>query len=209
MSEDLFRRERGRTTVLLAVIVAFGAIVGFTVLKQHQRRIQVELQTRAEEEEARKKAVERAQALASFKDDSTQQLFTMATAATEQLDATPTLHGKLVLLKKDDSGRGEVDSMQLDLEKPHVATRPEEVGTVILIERGKQVAGKYEKTGSTAYQRTCDLTLVDVARKVVVARKHFTGDKPDASIAVTGNHDVYGPDLSTTIIIWIDSLPLK
>jgi len=201
------RRENGRTA-LLVVVALFAGVVGFVVMKQRARRAELMEREKVAAEAERQREAAREQRLAPFK-GKTQDLFTVATAATEMLDNAPTLHGKLVVLRKDDPDKGEVDPIQLELDPAHVAASPLEVGTVIIIERGKEVAGKYEKTGSTGYRRTCDLTLVDVARKVVVARKHLTGDEPDATIKATGNHDVYGSDPTTTVVAWIDSLAAK
>lgn len=93
------------------------------------------------------------------------------------------IRGKIVML---DGEAGRLDSTQRELPDALRASTPEEVGTIVLLEWTETKVGKYILPGSDpsseghgAYQRACDVTIIDRKLRVQVGLgAHFEGAPP-------------------------------
>ena len=69
------------------------------------------------------------------------------------------------------------DHLYFDIPDGLRASRPEEVGTVVLLLWGKEQVGTYEGGGG-AYQQTCDVVLVNHKTKKTMHSQRFLGSFP-------------------------------
>ncbi len=202
-------RQRGRAKLVVLVLVAgVAGVIGYA--KWNKARNERWLDEHQAEFAAEGKKLEEAEAarVAPYQ-EAAKTLFPLATASPERLDAESGLPGKLVVLRLDDPDRGGVDPLTFDVKPDRKAVKSDEVTTVVLISRGKDTIGHYDKTGATAYRLTCDVSLYDAARKVVFAKKHFAGGDPPRSKSAGSYMSEYGSDPSSDVLKWIDELPLR
>src|SRR4051812_1701631 len=74
------------------------------------------------------------------------------------------------------------DHLYFDLPADLRASRPEEVGTVVLLIRGKTQVATYQGGGG-AFQQFCEVTLVDHRTRAVLHKQIFQGGPPPQSIS--------------------------
>jgi hypothetical protein len=94
------------------------------------------------------------------------------------------------------------------------ADKPEEVKTVILLNWGKELVGKYGTSGVKAYRPTCEVIVVDRARRAVVGREFLRGSEPPESRILAGPRDtrfagVFGSTPWREIVAYIQRLPRR
>jgi hypothetical protein len=129
---------------------------------------------------------------------------------TDDLRDAPAVRGKLLTIDVD---RREVDHLTFPrLSEPLRATRPQEVGTLALIQYGRQHIGYYqnvetrEKTGE-AYRSFARVSLVDWATKTRTAEKVFLGEDPAAQLTHDG--DCAGTQPMFQIVEYLEALPRR
>lgn len=127
---------------------------------------------------------------------------------TDDLRDAPVVRGRLLTVDID---RKEVDYLTFPrLSEPLRATRPEEVGTLALIQYGRQHIGYYqnvetqEKTGE-AYRSFARVSLVDWATKTRTAEKVFLGSDPTDQLTRDG--DCAGTQPMFQIVEYLEALP--
>ena len=96
------------------------------------------------------------------------------------------LHGKVVIVYHNFDSSG-IDDLYYDLPDKLRARTPDEVATVVLIERGKAAAGFYGREGETvgtypALQSHCRVEIVDWKTKELVEGREFWGKSPPVTI---------------------------
>ena len=113
------------------------------------------------------------------------------------------LKGKVIVL---DRVKGDVDwDVFFDLPADLRAGKPEEVGTVVVIDWSKEKIDEY-KNGAPAYMQAGKVTVIDHARRAVVASSEFKGAEPPMEIdehASEGN----GPKPTKEIVAYLEGLP--
>lgn len=126
----------------------------------------------------------------------------------EALLGTPTLRDKLLAL--DEAAR-RIDPIQARLPADRAARRPDQVGTLVLIRRGSERAGRLPD-GREELVRTAEVTIIDVVEAVVLGRRTFRGARvsaPEREAAERdgGAADLVGPELHVELAEWISALP--
>lgn len=106
--------------------------------------------------------------------------------------------------------------MQLPIELR--AKSPEEVGTIILLRWDATLEGTYGKPYdgrgqrvivSGAYRITCEATIIDKARNLVIDKRFFQGGPPPRTIPSKRHGVQYGSKPTKDIVNYIKSLPLR
>lgn len=104
------------------------------------------------------------------------------TVAKENLLSEPYIRKRMIPIDKQ-KRRVDIELFPHLLEQDR-ATRPEEVGTVLLLDWGLQEVGRYvdvesrKSTGELAYVHTCTLSIIDWQLRTVIGRRSFVGGKP-------------------------------
>ena len=96
-------------------------------------------------------------------------------AGQEESKPAGVVKGKMIVLdaKTKDFDWEVTDALPAELK----AVKPEEVGTVVLTEWHKNKIDEYNN-GAAAYQYSVDVTVVDHARRTVIAKTTKTGSEP-------------------------------
>jgi electron transfer flavoprotein alpha subunit len=81
-----------------------------------------------------------------------------------------------------DTDNGKLDELFYELPTSVRAAKAAEVGTLVWIRWDAQTIGRYT-TGGYATKTDCDLTVFDVARRVIVGRQHIEGEQPPQTIS--------------------------
>ena len=94
------------------------------------------------------------------------------------------------------------------------ADKPEEVKTVILLNWGKELVGKYNRSGVNAYRPTCELIVVDRAKQAIVGREFLRGSDPPESRILAPERDsrfagTFGSTPWREIVAYIQRLPRR
>lgn len=123
----------------------------------------------------------------------------------EQWDGEPYITGKIVIVDKIEQ---RIDNgLQRKLDKALRAEISGEVGTVIWVERGKEIVGTYAD-GTKGYRHICKITVIDYENELITSLRRFVGSDPPP--VKVGGGDKYGTEPSVDNIIgYIEQLPLK
>ncbi len=113
------------------------------------------------------------------------------------------LKGKIVVIDKKEK---KVDDMYFDLPEGLCAAKHEEVGTIVWLERGERMIGKYTD-GAGGYVKTCQVTIVDKSRNAIIEEREFAGSDPPGS--KRGSAAAYGSDPDGLVKDFLIGLPRK
>jgi len=94
--------------------------------------------------------------------------------ADEGEEAAASLVGKVVVIDRKEQ---EVDDLQFDLPEEIRARQPEEVGTVVWLDWGRETQGGYTD-GTAAYVQTCTVTVIHREKWEVLGTTVFRGSDP-------------------------------
>src|SRR6516162_3130127 len=89
------------------------------------------------------------------------------------------VRGKMLVINKKDKAVD--DELFYRLPAADRAASPEEVGTVILVSWGKELAGFYSNKrgdGGGGYVHKCEMTIIDKSISTVIYRRWFNGSLP-------------------------------
>jgi hypothetical protein len=124
-------------------------------------------------------------------------------ASAQQSKPTPgRVTVKPKILPVDVTGK-KVDWLYYDLPDPIRPATPEEVQTVALLHYNEVVVGSYTN-GGKAYRRTCQVRIVDLATKTVVAESTFQGGEPPKTIRNSSSG--YGSYPTEQVVGYLKSL---
>jgi hypothetical protein len=112
------------------------------------------------------------------------------------------IRGKVITV---DIGENKLDQIYFDLPGDMAAKNPEEVGTIIWLKWEDVRFGTYLPGGGTAYQRTCEVTIIDKLETIIVDKKSFTGTSPPPTMLKEG--DGYGSKPTDEVVDYLESLP--
>jgi len=112
------------------------------------------------------------------------------------------IRGKVITV---DIGENKIDRIYFDLPGDMAAKNPEEVGTIIWLKWEDVRVGTYIPGGGTAYERTCEVTIIDKLEAIIVDKKSFTGTEPPPTMLREG--DGYGSKPTDEIVDYLESLP--
>lgn len=112
-----------------------------------------------------------------------------------------------------DTDREKISKLNIDIFRSDgpIALNPEEIGTVILLNSGKELVGHYAKPGMTklksadAYRTVCALKIIDTKEERMVGFKLFSSEPP---IISSGWEDRKGEVPYKEIVDYILSLPI-
>jgi hypothetical protein len=125
----------------------------------------------------------------------------------ESLGSIPSnpIRGKIITINVKAKS---VDPLFLQLSKDLKATRPEEVGTIVLLKRGGDLVASYTD-GSNCSAQTVDVTIIDnMSGEKIAVKNNFRGDEPVCSGFSSGHaEDTWGPAPDDQIIAYLESLP--
>ena len=113
------------------------------------------------------------------------------------------INRKLITVDKDTK---EIDRLFLKLDKELRPESPEDVGTVIWLDWGRSTYGSYTD-GAKAYRKTCQITVIDLDKGLIVDRRSFSGSKPPGSKSGGGSRS--GSKPTREVIKYIESYPRK
>lgn len=111
--------------------------------------------------------------------------------------------GKIIVVDLDTN---RIDDFYLKLPEAYRPESAEEVGTVLWLRYGEANSSQLTN-GGRAYRVTCEITLIDLSQKAIIAHKTFTGDPPTVPSHGAGGSSFPGPDPYDQIIQFIQSLP--
>ncbi|HMF16949.1 MAG TPA: hypothetical protein VKE98_07060 [Gemmataceae bacterium] len=116
------------------------------------------------------------------------------------------IKGKILIINKKDKTVD--DELFYRLPAADRAASPEEVGTVILVSWGKELAGFYSNNrgdGGGGYVHKCEVTIIDQSISTVIYRRWFNGSLPP--LKSTGSGDRYGSRPVQEIVDYLVALP--
>jgi hypothetical protein len=92
-----------------------------------------------------------------------------------------------------------------------VATRAEEVGTVIWVRWGETREGTYHANGvgpatGQAYRGYCDIAVIDLAAGLIVGAREFLAASPPATTTASG--DIHTEVDVESVVNWVSALPV-
>ena len=111
--------------------------------------------------------------------------------------------GKVMTVDTEAKG---IDDLYLQVNADYQPQKPEEVGTVVWLKWGKESTVRGTANFS-AYRQTCDVTIIDLARRVVLARQSFTGEHPIIPSHGAANSSFYGNKPIAEIVAFIQGFP--
>lgn len=142
--------------------------------------------------------------------DRRKQLEPWAAMAREPLEPTESLEpgggyvkGRILPI---DQVRREVDFIHFSMRDDVRSQKPDDVGTIAWLRHGEKVVGEYTG-GSKAHVRTTSVTIIDKARKVIVARRDIEGPPPPET--VRQGSPGYGGWPTNEILSYLYSLPKR
>jgi hypothetical protein len=104
-----------------------------------------------------------------------------------------------------DMGTRNIHAIHFMLPKELRSLSPDDVGTIMWLQWGKQDVGRYEG-GAPARVQTCEVTLIDKATFSVVAQRDFRGSAPPEKISSKSSEGVGSAPISE-IVTFLKSLP--
>ena len=116
------------------------------------------------------------------------------------------IKGKILVINKKDKTVD--DELFFRLPAADRAGSPEEVGTVILVSWGKELAGFYSNKrgdGGGGYVHKCEVTIIDKSISTVIYRRWFNGSLPP--LKSSGSGDRYGSRPVQEIVDYLTALP--
>jgi hypothetical protein len=89
------------------------------------------------------------------------------------------------------------------------ATRPADVGTVVVLRWSARPVGHYPGAngGATAMAHTCDVQVIDRSLSAIVTTQSFVGGEPPASVVSGRGHSFYGTKPVQEIAKYLVGLP--
>ena len=126
-------------------------------------------------------------------------------AAPERDLQPPYRRGKVIPINV--AGTKGIDTLFLALPDPLKPTQPDEVGTIVWLEWGKEIVAMYTDNVE-AVVITCHVTIIDKAKGVILAVRSFRGGPPPQERRHL--HDPnHGSSPAGEIIGWLASLPVQ
>jgi len=107
---------------------------------------------------------------------------------TDNLDGRLYISGKVVVV--DRTGRL-IDSAFLELPDELRASRPEEVGTVVWLDWGKQYRWRYSN-GAAAYTHAVRVSVIDLIDKKLIDSRFLYGSLPPENVRDKGKWEYFG-----------------
>lgn len=114
---------------------------------------------------------------------------------------SPYIKGKVIVIDIDEK---DIDDCFFDLPSDLRAASPEEVGTVIWLDWGEVLIGRYTD-GAGGYQITCKVTVIDKAKTAIVGEATFKGSEPPS--VKSGSGDRTGDKPTDDVSDYIKTLP--
>jgi hypothetical protein len=106
-----------------------------------------------------------------------------------------------------DMEKNEVDSIYFDLPDELRAETPDQVGTIVQLNWGKQQVNEYEG-GKPAYKQRCDVLVVDRATMSAVAAETFWGSDPPSQIK-SSQSEGSGDKPTDQVVNFLKGLPRR
>lgn len=116
------------------------------------------------------------------------------------------IKGKIIPIDKEPNYSSISYSYYFRLPEELRATQPEEVGTIVLLERSDERVGTYTD-GAGAYVTTIEVTIIDKSIPMIIGRKSFRGENPLS--AKYGYGANYGLPPTIEIIDFLKGLPRR
>jgi hypothetical protein len=123
--------------------------------------------------------------------------------STESTNYSPYLRGKVITIDNENKA---IDDIYFSLPNELKASEPNEVGTIILIERREVAVGRYTD-GTGAYQDFWQLTIVDKTLLTIVGTIEISGEEPPEYKQSSGPKTGTSP--KTKVIEYLSNLPCK
>lgn len=117
----------------------------------------------------------------------------------------PYLRGRLVVL---DRHKRAVDKLFFDLPDALRATSYSDVGTVVLLAKGKERSGSYTG-GAPAYVQKCKVDIVDWRESLLVGTRTFRGGKAPQTINKSASSGVGSAPKRREVVLYLLGLPRK
>jgi hypothetical protein len=116
----------------------------------------------------------------------------------------PYIKGKIIII---DNQKNKIDHIYYDLPENLRATKPENVGTIVLLEWGEDKIGFYASPRSEAIVITCQVTVIDKSIPAIVSKVNFEGPPPPAILK--SGESATGAMPTQEIVNYLQGLPRK
>lgn len=113
--------------------------------------------------------------------------------------------GKMVAVSAQAKG---LDDIHFSLSSSVKANSPEEVKTVVRVNSGSNMVGRYSN-GATGHRYFCHVQVIDWTTRMVVADRSFEGSMPPQTIHTRSTASVYGSDPKSEVVSYLNGLPTK
>jgi len=113
------------------------------------------------------------------------------------------ISGKVITIDTDER---KIDQIYFDLPKELVAKSPAEVSTIIWLDWGEVLVGRYTD-GAGGYRIICEVTIIDKAKSAIVDKEVISGSDPLS--VKEGSGDRYGSKPTSEVIDYISTLPRR
>jgi hypothetical protein len=110
---------------------------------------------------------------------------------------------KMVVVDVQDK---DVDGLHFDLPDNLRAATPAEVTTVVWLRWNKATVGTYS-TGGSAYQWSCEVTVIDLATRTTLGTQRFTGDAPPRSFVGRRGESRSGDKPTEQVLNYLRNFP--
>jgi hypothetical protein len=111
--------------------------------------------------------------------------------------------GKMIAVSDQVKG---LDDVYFSLSPRVKADAPEEVKTVVRVNKGENKVGQYTN-GAPGYRYRYSVQVIDWMTKQVVASRDFEGSMPPTTIHTKSSSPVYGSDPKGEVVSYLNGLP--
>jgi hypothetical protein len=117
---------------------------------------------------------------------------------------SPVIVGKVVVLERDGTANYRFDYMHYKITDALRPSSHSQVGTVVLIDWNRAAVGTYTN-GSTAYQWSAQVQIIDFRQQAVIHAESFAGTPPP--VLKSSRESGTGSKPDGEIVEWLDGLP--
>lgn len=183
-------RKRGTWTVPLAIVGIVAAIVfaTFWIIQSEQEKHQQENER-----------------IAAFMAPFQQRLAEYVPPAPPRDLQEPYRRGRVMPINL--AGNKSIDAIFTQLPPALRPETPDDVGTIVWLQWGTQVVGRYRDNVS-AFVVTCQVTIIDKSTGKIIAERAFVGGDPPATRRKRSDANT-GSNPTPEIINWLAALPVK
>ncbi|PYS87766.1 MAG: hypothetical protein DMF64_22310 [Acidobacteria bacterium] len=193
-------------SLVFALVVA-AVIVNYGRQQESVRATKATLEKKEEETVAKRREETKALETQAQKDKSDLEALARQIALAPRLryalQGSGYIKGRTVFINKETKA---AEYMTYDLPSELKAERPQDLGTIILLDWSSERVGKYDD-GQPGYVYLCTVSVIDKSIPAVVGTKRFRGGDPPSYKKTYG--PAYGTQPTYEILSYVKGLPRK